>query len=315
MMINVLNGTLDIGIGEVQEVRSQLEADQIRLLGTFNPERMADFPDVPTVKESGYDVVLQKFRGLAAPKGLPDDIGTIWDKAAQGVLNDPEYKKVYQEQSLVAELHRPHAISGLRQRLRREDHGVPEAVRRHPVGVASCGRRRAARKSPCRKVPFDEQRCRRRRGAAGLRRGLFLVDAANPGTACSDDAFGARGLPHVLAVLLAVLALIISFRGIRALRNAGAAAAGEGSVGEDGADHEAPLGRALGLLLIGVGYILVLPVVGYPLGIALLIATIALYEGAARNWRIPAAAIFGGVLFWLMFNVLLGVGQPSGWLF
>ncbi len=102
MMINVLNGTLDIGIGEVQEVRSQLESDQIRLLGTFNPERMADFPDVPTVKESGYDVVLQKFRGLAAPKGLPDDIGAIWDKAAQGVLNDPEYKKVYQEQSLVA---------------------------------------------------------------------------------------------------------------------------------------------------------------------------------------------------------------------
>jgi putative tricarboxylic transport membrane protein len=102
MMINVLNGTLDIGIGEVQEVRSQLESDQIRLLATFNPERMADFPDVPTVKESGYDVVLQKFRGLAAPKGLPDDIGAIWDKAAQGVLNDPDYKKVYEEQSLVA---------------------------------------------------------------------------------------------------------------------------------------------------------------------------------------------------------------------
>ena len=130
-----------------------------------------------------------------------------------------------------------------------------------------------------------------------------------------DDAFGARGLPHVLAVLLAVLALIITFRGIRTARSAAAATGGEGAAGEDGADYEAPLGRALGLLLIGVGYILVLPVVGYPAGIALLIATIALYEGAARNWRIPAAAIFGGVLFWLMFNVLLGVGQPSGWLF
>ena len=28
MMINVLNGTLDIGIGEIQELRSQLEAEQ-----------------------------------------------------------------------------------------------------------------------------------------------------------------------------------------------------------------------------------------------------------------------------------------------
>jgi tripartite-type tricarboxylate transporter receptor subunit TctC len=101
MMINVLNGTLDIGIGEVQEIRSQLEANQVRLLGTFNPERMPDFPDVPTVKESGYDVVLQKFRGLAAPKGLPDDIAAIWDKATQAVLADPEYKKAYESQSLV----------------------------------------------------------------------------------------------------------------------------------------------------------------------------------------------------------------------
>jgi len=102
MMINVLNGTLDIGIGEVQELRSQIEANQVRLLATFNPDRMRDFPDVPTVKESGYDVVLQKFRGLAAPKGLPDDIGAIWDKAAQAVLDDPEYKKAYEAQSLVA---------------------------------------------------------------------------------------------------------------------------------------------------------------------------------------------------------------------
>lgn len=102
MMINVLNGTLDIGIGEVQEVRSQIASNQIRLLATFNPERMRDFPDVPTVKESGYGVVLQKFRGLAAPKGLPDDVAAIWDKAAQAVLADPEYKQAYEAESLVA---------------------------------------------------------------------------------------------------------------------------------------------------------------------------------------------------------------------
>jgi putative tricarboxylic transport membrane protein len=102
MMINVLNGTLDVGIGEVQEVRSQIESNQIRILATFNPEPMKDFPDVPTVKESGYDVVLQKFRGLAAPKGLPDDVAAIWDQAVQAVLADPEYKKAYESQSLVA---------------------------------------------------------------------------------------------------------------------------------------------------------------------------------------------------------------------
>ena len=95
MMINVLNGTLDIGVGEVQEVASQLEAGQVRLLGTFAEERLESFPDVPTVKESGYDIVARKFRGLAGPKGLPDDVIAAWEKAIPEVLENPEYKAAY----------------------------------------------------------------------------------------------------------------------------------------------------------------------------------------------------------------------------
>ena len=101
MMLNVLNGTLDIGIGEIQELRSQLEAGKVRLLATFNPERIPDKPDVPTVKESGYDVALVKFRGLAGPKGLPENVTKVWDEAVQKVLADPDYKKVYAAEVLV----------------------------------------------------------------------------------------------------------------------------------------------------------------------------------------------------------------------
>jgi putative tricarboxylic transport membrane protein len=101
MMINVLNGTLDIGIGEIQEIRSQLEGKKVRILATFNAERLPDFADVPTVKESGFDVVLKKFRGLAGPKGLPADIVAVWEKAVPQLLADPEYKKVYGAESLV----------------------------------------------------------------------------------------------------------------------------------------------------------------------------------------------------------------------
>jgi putative tricarboxylic transport membrane protein len=56
---------------------------------------------VPTVKESGFDVVLRKVRGLAGPKGLPGDIVAAWEKAIPQLLNDPEYKKVYGAESLV----------------------------------------------------------------------------------------------------------------------------------------------------------------------------------------------------------------------
>ncbi|MCB4770130.1 tripartite tricarboxylate transporter substrate binding protein [Ancylobacter sp. Lp-2] len=102
MMLNVLNGTLDIGVGEFQELRSQIEAGKIRVLATFNPERLPEKPDVPTVKEAGFDVQLVKFRGLAGPKGLPDAVTKAWDTAIQKVLQDPEYKKEYTEEVLVA---------------------------------------------------------------------------------------------------------------------------------------------------------------------------------------------------------------------
>ena len=100
MMINVLNGTLDIGVGEVQELTGQLEAKQVRLLATFTGDRLKAYPDLPTVKESGFDVVGRKFRGIAGPKGLPADVIAAWEKAIPAVLADPEYKALYEAANL-----------------------------------------------------------------------------------------------------------------------------------------------------------------------------------------------------------------------
>jgi tripartite-type tricarboxylate transporter receptor subunit TctC len=103
LMINVLNGTLDAGVGEIEELRAQLAGKKVRLLGVFTEQRLADFPDLPTVKEQGFDVVVHKFRGLAGPKGLPADVIAVWEKALPQLLADPEYKKVYGQESLIVD--------------------------------------------------------------------------------------------------------------------------------------------------------------------------------------------------------------------
>jgi tripartite-type tricarboxylate transporter receptor subunit TctC len=108
MMINVLNGTLDIGVGEVQEIQSQLEANQVRIIATFAGERLEAFPDAPTVKESGYDIVARKFRGLAGPKGLPENVIAAWETAVPAALDNAEYKAAYTKANLRPEFI-PHA--------------------------------------------------------------------------------------------------------------------------------------------------------------------------------------------------------------
>ncbi len=101
LLISVLNGTVALGIGEIQELSAQLEAGEVRLITTYTKERLSDFPDVPTATEQGIDLVVNKFRGIAGPAGLPDEIYEKWETALQGVLEDAEFKAWYEAQSLV----------------------------------------------------------------------------------------------------------------------------------------------------------------------------------------------------------------------
>ncbi len=106
LALNVLNGTLDIGVGEAVELESQIEAGTLRLLAVFSAERSPSFPDLPTVRESGYDVVVRKFRGFAAPKGLPPDLISAWENGIQRLLDNPEYRQVA---ALLSPAYMPHA--------------------------------------------------------------------------------------------------------------------------------------------------------------------------------------------------------------
>lgn len=101
LLISVLNGTVSLGIGEIQELTAQLEAGEVRLITTYTEDRLDEFPDVPTALEQDIDLVVNKFRGIAGPKGLPDEIFEKWETALQAVLEDEEFKAWYSAQSLV----------------------------------------------------------------------------------------------------------------------------------------------------------------------------------------------------------------------
>lgn len=100
MQINVLNGTLDIGVGEIGEIRAQLDAGKLRMLAVVGDHRLSLFPDLKTAKEQGVDVSVVKFRGLAGPKNMPASVIAAWEAAIPKLLEDPKYKKIYTENNL-----------------------------------------------------------------------------------------------------------------------------------------------------------------------------------------------------------------------
>jgi tripartite-type tricarboxylate transporter receptor subunit TctC len=101
LMLAVLSGVVDVGFGEPAEILGQVEAGKIKILTTFTDERVRKFPDVPTAVEQGYDIVLPKFRGLAGPKGLSEEVVAAWEEAIPRLLEDPEFSAWYDENCLI----------------------------------------------------------------------------------------------------------------------------------------------------------------------------------------------------------------------
>ncbi len=100
-LINVLNGTFDVAVGEILEMQGQIASGKITMLASFTEERLERYPDLPTAKESGVDLVVSKFRGLASPPNLPKDVIAKWEEITKRLLEHPEYQKLYKEANLV----------------------------------------------------------------------------------------------------------------------------------------------------------------------------------------------------------------------
>jgi tripartite-type tricarboxylate transporter receptor subunit TctC len=61
-------------VSSIGAANAQIKAGKLRALACFSPQRAAALPDVPTVKEQGYDVEFSIWVGLFAPKGTPEPV-------------------------------------------------------------------------------------------------------------------------------------------------------------------------------------------------------------------------------------------------
>lgn len=66
-----------------------IRSGDMRALCIQGEERIAILPDVPTAKESGYDVVVGLTNGFIAPAGLDEEIAAYLSKALEQAVNDP----------------------------------------------------------------------------------------------------------------------------------------------------------------------------------------------------------------------------------
>ncbi|WP_306331423.1 tripartite tricarboxylate transporter substrate binding protein [Vibrio injensis] len=69
----------------------------MRVLASLADERLVHYPEVPNLRELGYDVSMHAIRVIAVPANTPDDQVDILSKALQSAIQDARFKQVTEE--------------------------------------------------------------------------------------------------------------------------------------------------------------------------------------------------------------------------
>ena len=91
---------VEVLVANVSDVNDLSKQGKARVLGVMSGERAPSLPDVPTFKESGYDMTAGTARGYSAPAGLPDDVAKKLEAAIQKAIEDPAVVKKMQDLGL-----------------------------------------------------------------------------------------------------------------------------------------------------------------------------------------------------------------------
>lgn len=90
----LLGGHVQMMVIEPEEAGQHIRAGNLRVLAQVTEKRLAGFPDVPTLKEAGFDVpVVPQVRGVVAPPGIPTDEVAYWEDVFRKLTQTASWKK------------------------------------------------------------------------------------------------------------------------------------------------------------------------------------------------------------------------------
>jgi len=88
----LLGNNSQVLVSAIAPASGQIKAGKLRALACFSPQRAASLPDVPTLKELGYNVEFSLWVGVFAPKGTPAPIVKTIGEAVKKAATSDQFK-------------------------------------------------------------------------------------------------------------------------------------------------------------------------------------------------------------------------------
>ncbi|MCS7057317.1 MAG: tripartite tricarboxylate transporter substrate-binding protein [Meiothermus sp.] len=100
-LTSLLGGFIQVFAGDASELRAQVQAGTVRVLGVMAPRRLEGvYANIPTLRELGYNVDWVVWRGFYAPKNMPIEAYEFWVQALRQVERSPEWARVREQNAL-----------------------------------------------------------------------------------------------------------------------------------------------------------------------------------------------------------------------
>jgi tripartite-type tricarboxylate transporter receptor subunit TctC len=92
IMQAILGGHIRVMSGTT-EFAPHVQSGKLRLLATLGSQRNKAFPNVPTLKESGWDTIVESPFGIGGPKGMDPAVVKVLHDAFRKTLEDPKVQE------------------------------------------------------------------------------------------------------------------------------------------------------------------------------------------------------------------------------
>ena len=92
-MTALIAGETNLGAQSPGVSNPHIRSGKVRVLGSWAATRTPALPDVPTMKEQGFDVEFYIWAGVFAPAGLPADVRDRITLAVRQAVQDPDFQK------------------------------------------------------------------------------------------------------------------------------------------------------------------------------------------------------------------------------
>lgn len=102
-LADLIGGHIAFGSQTLPSTAQYMKGGTLTAIAHSARDRIPEFPDVPTLKELGYDIVSTTWYSLSGPAGLPDDIVQKLNRAINEGMMTPEAQQRLKQNGLINE--------------------------------------------------------------------------------------------------------------------------------------------------------------------------------------------------------------------